>query len=73
MKLNMRDVIKLEDNNEYAVASVTQLNNIIYYYLIDLNNDDNIKFGYIEDDSFVEIEDKDLINTLIPMFNILDK
>ena len=72
MKLNIRDVIKLEDNNEYAVASVATLNDVVYYYLIDLNKDDNIKFGYLEDDNFINVEDKDLIKQLLPLFNILN-
>ena len=72
MKLNIRDVIKLDDNNEYAVASVATLNDVVYYYLIDLNKDDNIKFGYLEDDNFINVEDKDLIKQLLPLFNILN-
>ena len=55
-----------------VVASVATLNDVVYYYLIDLNKDDNIKFGYLEDDNFINVEDKDLIKQLLPLFNILN-
>ena len=68
MNLNIKDVIKLEDNIEYVIVSTTVYEDIKYYYLIGLDSDDNIKFGYIEDDSFVEVEDQSLIRKLLTKF-----
>ena len=66
MNLNIKDVIKLEDNIEYAIVSTTVYEDIKYYYLIGLDSDDNIKFGYIEDDSFGSDLTRDILEKYSP-------
>ena len=68
MNIEIKDRVTLEDNNEYVVASKAFYGNQTYYYLVDINNTGNIKFCYLEDDSFVELDDKDLTTKLLPMF-----
>lgn len=63
MTSNIKDILVLDDNNEYVVVSKIQC-----YYLLDKNNNVNAKFGYEINEEFVEIEDKELITKLIPLF-----
>ena len=55
-------------DNEYVVISKVKHNNKDYYYLIDKNNNKNIKFCYGDNDELVEIVDKELITLLLPLF-----
>jgi len=70
MNIDIKDTISLNDNNEYLVISKANYNNAIYYYLIDENNHENIKFCVekSENNSLLEIEDANLIKTLLPLF-----
>ena len=63
--LKVKDTIILEDNNEYVVVFKTTINDLIYYYLIDLNNDLNIKFCYEKDDCLIETKDPEIITKII--------
>lgn len=68
MIINITDVLTLSDNNEYVVVSKTNYDSIEYYYLIDKNNDANVKFCYLDNDELVELGDKELTTKLIPFF-----
>lgn len=68
MIINIKDILTLDDNNEYVVVSKVKHNNKDYYYLIDKNNNKNIKFCYGDNDELVEIENKELITLLLPLF-----
>ena len=68
MIINITDVLTLSDNNEYVVVSKTNYENIEYYYLIDKNNDANVKFCFLDNDELVELDDKELTTKLIPFF-----
>lgn len=68
MIINITDVLTLSDNNEYVVVSKTNYENIEYFYLIDKNNDANVKFCYLDNDELVELDDKELTTKLIPFF-----
>ena len=67
MKIDIKDLLVLDDNNEYVVVSKTIYNNKTYYYLMDINNNENIKF-LLENGDLEEIEDKILITKLLPRF-----
>lgn len=43
MEIEPRDVIALSDGNQYVVVSKGTVNNIVYYCISDINNDDNMK------------------------------
>lgn len=66
MNIDIKDVITLSDNNEYGVVSKTIYENKIYYYLVDINNNSNIKFLFEEGNKLLELEDEKLIQSIIP-------
>jgi len=70
MNIGIKDIIILSDDNEYVVVSKAKYQNNAYYYLIDKNNNENLKFCIekTESKSFLEIEDADLIQKLLPLF-----
>ena len=70
MDINTRDTIVLSDNNKYLVVSKINYNDNIYYYLIDEKNNENIKFccEKFETNSFIEVENENLIKNLLPLF-----
>lgn len=68
MIINIKDTLTLDDNNEYVVISKINYDNKNYYYLLDKNNKNNFKFCYEDNDELVEIDDKDLITKLLPLF-----
>ena len=68
MIINIKDTLTLDDNNEYVVISKIKYYNKNYYYLLDKNNNDNLKFFYEDNDELVEIDDRDLVAKLLPLF-----
>ena len=68
MNIGMKDVLKLDDNNEYVVVSKIYYSGKDYLYLIDVNNSANLKFCYVDDGYVVEISDKELNTKLLPLF-----
>lgn len=68
MIIDIKDVLTLDDNNDYVVISKTIYENKTYYYLVDNNNNSNLKFCYEKNDSLVELEDKELTTKLLPLF-----
>ncbi len=66
--INIKDVVTLDDNNDYIVASKADLDYKQYFLLVDMNNNQNIKFCYIEEDEMVQITDNETCNKLLPLF-----
>ena len=66
--MNLRDVVSLSDKCRYVVVAKTAYEGKTYYYLIDFDRDDNVKFGYQDNDEFVEVTDSDLLKKLISIF-----
>ena len=66
--MNLKDVVSLSDRCRYVVVAKTIYEGKTYYYLIDLDKDDNVKFGYQDNDEFVEVTDPDLLKKLISIF-----
>lgn len=67
MTINIKDILTLDDDNEYVVVSKVNYENKNYCYLIDKKNL-NVKFCYEDKEELVEIEDKELVTKLLPMF-----
>lgn len=69
--IDIKDVITLSDGNKYGVVSKTILDGKTYYYLVDVNHHKNLKFCYEKNSGsefkLVEVEDKALIQKLIPL------
>ena len=72
MEIEYQDIITLSDNNEYLVASKVNYNDSQYIYLVDINDNKNLKFAEIENNCLISeldsILDEELINNLIPLF-----
>ena len=68
MTINIKDLLLLDDDNEYVVVSKVNYENKNYYYLIDKNDLTNIKFCYEETDKLIELNDKVLTTKLLPLF-----
>lgn len=66
--MEIKDVVTLEDNNKYVVASKINYEGKEYYYLVDINNPSNLMFCYNENDTMVELDDKELTTKLLPLF-----
>ena len=66
--IDIRDILTLDDNNEYVVVSKISYEDKIYYYLVDKNKNKNIKFCYEKEDNLVELNDKVLVTKLLPLF-----
>ncbi len=68
MIINIKDTLLLNDNNEYVVISKINYDNKNYYYLLDKNNNSNVKFCYEDNEELVEMNDKELTTKLLPLF-----
>ena len=68
MIINIKDILSLDDNNEYVVVSKINADDKNYFYLIDKNDNSNVKFCYQDNDELVELNDKELVTRLLPLF-----
>ena len=68
MSINIKDILTLSDKNKYVVVSKAFYENRDYLYLMDINNNTNIKFCYLDNDELVESEDKIINTKLLPLF-----
>lgn len=68
MNWEIKDTLTLDDNNKYVITSKINYENKTYYYLVDRDNNDNLKFCYEDKGDLVELNDKELITKLLPLF-----
>ena len=66
--MKVKDLVSLSDKNKYIVVQKIDYEGKDYYYLVDIDKNENIKFGYQDNDEFVEITDSELIGKLISIF-----
>ncbi len=62
-------ILTLSDDKEYTVVDKYSDNNIIYVYLVDINNNSNIIYGKLENDEIVELTDPNEIEKVIQQVN----
>ncbi|MCL1827711.1 MAG: hypothetical protein FWG20_06690 [Candidatus Cloacimonetes bacterium] len=71
MTIEVKDIITLNDDKKYVVCSRTDYQDNYYLYLIDINDNTNVKFAMEkvqgERITIIEIENEELIQTLIPL------
>ena len=67
MIINIKDIITLDDNNEYVVISKINYESKNYYYLLDKNNNTNVKFCYEDMNELVESNNKELNAKILPL------
>lgn len=70
MNIDIKDIITLSNKHKYLVVSKINYNEEIYYYVADVNNNSDIKFlrEKKENNSLVEVKDKEFIEELLPLF-----
>ena len=70
MDINIKDTVVLSNNIIYIVVSKINHEKDTYYYLVDKYNNKHFKFCIekIASKSLLEIEDKSLIQQLLPFF-----
>jgi len=69
MKVEIENVIKLDDNNEYVVVGKADYENEIYLYIVDINDNSKFKITKLDKDKLIEVENnKELIRKLIILF-----
>lgn len=66
--IDVKDVLTLEDDKKYVVVSKIDYENKVYFYLVGVEEITDVKFGYLDNDEFVEINDKELVTKLLPHF-----
>jgi len=66
--IDVKDVLTLEDDKKYVVVSKIDYDNKVYFYLVGVEEITDVKFGYLDNDEFVEINDKELVTKLLPHF-----
>lgn len=76
--MNKEDVIKLDDNKEYLILDIVELEGIKYLYTVEIDENDipTIEYKYfevIEDEegtSLEEVEDQNTLEAIISLFTI---
>ncbi len=62
--MEITDILTLSDDNEYIIASKANYEYKIYLCLMDINNRNNIKFGYLDNDEIVLVKKEELNSVL---------
>lgn len=72
MNIEKYNTITLNDDKQYVVISKIIYENNTYLYIIDINDNSNIKFCFEKIENQIikleEVEDKEIIQKLIPLF-----
>ena len=63
--MKISDIVTLSDHNKYVVASLVNHDNKSYLCLVDINNNQNIKYCYIDKDEVVLIKKEELSPVLL--------
>ncbi len=63
------NILTLADDNEYTVVDKYNDNDIIYVYLVDINNNSNIIYGKLENDEIVELSEPNELEKVIQQVN----
>lgn len=67
--MNVKDLVTLSDQNKYVVVSKIEVSSKIYFYLIDINNYENVLICYLENNKLKEVTDEELVKQLIKVFS----
>ncbi len=63
--MDITDILTLSDGNEYMIASKVDYDYKIYLCLVDINNNKNVKFCYLDNDEVVLVKKESLNQTLV--------
>jgi len=70
MKINKNDFITLSDNIKYLVVSKVNYQDMEYYYLVDINNNSNIKFVTFENDEVLDVDNSEVLDEIFKLMII---
>ena len=62
--MNIKDVLTLSDGKDYIIVSKTNYNYKIYLCLVDINDNKNVKFCYLDNDEVVLVKKEDITGEL---------
>ena len=62
--MDIRDVLTLSDGKDYIIVSKTNHNYKIYLCLVDINDNKNVKFCYLDNDEVVLVNKEDITGDL---------
>ena len=68
MNINVNDVLSLSNNNKYMVISKTIIDDVVYLYLINVNNPKDLRIVYLNDGNVTKVKDEALLNKLKMIF-----
>ena len=72
--MEITDILTLSDNNEYMITSKVNYDYKIYLCLVDINNNKNVKFCYLDNDEVVLVKKESLNEALVlKLFNQMVK
>ena len=64
MKIELYDLITLDNNKKYVVGSIIEYNDVNYYLLCDENNPKQYMFCYLKENKLVKVKDDSLFQIL---------
>lgn len=62
--MNIKDVLTLSDGKDYIIVSKVNHDYKIYLCLVDINDNRNVKFCYLENDEIVLLKKEDITGDL---------
>ena len=63
--MDIADILKLSDGKDYIIVSKTNYEYKIYLCLVNMNDKNDVKFCYLDNDEIVLIKKEDLSSTLV--------
>ena len=68
MRIDIRDILTLSNEKKYGVVSKASYNDKDYLFLINVDDNSDMKFCYQDNGEVVEVTDKEINTKLIPLF-----
>lgn len=69
MNIEIKDTLTLDDDKSYVVVSKVNYQNNTYLYLIEAENNDDVKILKLEaNNKLTEFDNPELIKELLPLF-----
>lgn len=63
--MDITDVLSLSDGKDYMIASKVNHDYKIYLCLVDINDNKNVRFGYLDNDEVVIVKKESISQSLL--------
>lgn len=70
--LNIGDIVILNNNKQYAIANITNYENTDYFYVANMNDENDNKICEFIKDNLVEVRDEKLLKILEEMLSLIN-